>query len=154
MKLVSKEIHAYILSKPYNLFLIIGFLWLVGSFFTYYSAIEIQLHDNYIVIDFLVCLFFASVFFMVWVVYRFTKVKFWTVYLVWMHVLFTLAAFILVIMGIGYGNNFSESYNFNSLELIYQLYQGGIVLFVVGQLSFVINLIIGLLFQVINASVR
>jgi heme/copper-type cytochrome/quinol oxidase subunit 1 len=144
--------------KPYNLFLLIGFIFVVISLFvlSQHNSIDIHLHDTYFVITHTHFFWFLAILALfVWVLYLLTNKFLFSKALTWIHVIITILTLVFFALALYYGDNLSNLqprryYEYSSLDSFndYDRYTKtiGTVLSILifGQIIFVINVIVGL----------
>jgi hypothetical protein len=143
------------LTYPYSLLLSTGLLFLIFSLFARGNTIDIHLHDLVIIISykhvFWGCTFLLGLF---WIVYRLTyKLLPWR-FLTIVHILVTSGALILFflvpyILEIFRGAGILGVSNYESKQIMNYSLTIVSILLVVGQLLFLINLIVGLIKKLI-----
>jgi len=144
-------------SRPYNLFLLAGIIFVVSSLFTINQnkTVDIHLHDTYYIIGrthILWLLTFLA--FFVWALYILTNRFLLSKALTWAHVIITLLTLLLLetfFFGFNFTDHPTRRYldysNWNSFD-VYAQYSKTIVIIVIalvlGQVVFVVNFIGGL----------
>ena len=144
--------------KPYHLLLLTALAFLLISFFILKdnNAIDIHLHDTYFVIAHthvfwllaILCLF-------VWILYVITNKILFSKALTWVHVIFTILAMIIFVSDFYFANIFSNIkprryYDFSSWVSFRHASEFvkaigiALILFLSGQIIFVINFIAGI----------
>ncbi|WP_184549190.1 hypothetical protein [Mucilaginibacter sp. FT3.2] len=146
------------LNKPYNLFAIVALLFTVISFIPSNDSIDINLHDTYFVISTgallrllgCVCLLF-------WMVYLIFRKLVLSLILTWLHLLLTiipLAYFVILsVYHLALQGAPKRYYSVGQFENSRSSFIGDascfviIVLFLLGQVFFIVNLILGMVKQ-------
>jgi hypothetical protein len=141
-------------NQPFHLFLVTAILLLVFSFFTWGQSIDIHLHDTYFVIS---TIFFiwalGIVFFLVWTIYKLTSKVLWKRFLTWFHVLVTIFILIVLLTANFWHDKLIPPINRDFVS--FETFQADtereakvilplVIVFVAGQLAFVVNIIGGL----------
>ena len=140
--------------EPYSLFFLTGIVLFILSFFMWGQSLDFHIHDTYFVIATNYIIWpIALIFFLVWGLYKLTDKILWTKKLIWVHVLTTL--FVLIILAtfdiwhnkiippirreaVTVANIFEDQKREKVIALIIA------IIFIVGQLSYIINLIGGI----------
>ena len=141
-------------NEPYSLFFLTGIVLFILSFFMWGQSLDLHIHDTYFVIATNYFIWtIALLFFVVWGLYKLTYKILWTKKLIWLHVLTTLFAFIILATfdvwhdkiippikreAISVANIFEDQKREKVIALIIG------IIFIVGQLSYIVNLIGGI----------
>jgi cytochrome c oxidase subunit 1 len=144
--------------RPYNLLLLTGIVLLLTSFFVLKrdSAVDIHFHDTYYIIahaHFFCLLGIISLF--IWTLYLATKKMLYSKALTWTHVILTVLSVASVILILSFASNHFDAtpqryYDYNSWDLFKasQKYNTAIaiviVILLIGQVVFIVNIIAGL----------
>jgi hypothetical protein len=134
---------------PHNLFILAALLLFIISFFPGGRVIDIHLHDTMFVIS--MTYFFwalAIVLVLVWMIYLFTNNILLTKYLTWIHIIATLIVLIVLISAmLSEDEPRHEDINWETIEndlrkeeIIIQTFS---ILFLIGQIAFLLNLLGG-----------
>jgi hypothetical protein len=149
-KTSSKASH---LDKPYDLFLLTTLLLFICSFFMGGQSEDINLHDTYIVVSQIYIFWGLSFIFLLgWTLYRITGRFLLTNTLTWFHVLTTMIVVVVFITsGLWHDKVFPPIkrviFTFQTTQELpreSKIYLPLIIIFIVGQISYFINLIGGL----------
>ena len=140
--------------EPYSLFFLTGIVLFILSFFMWGQSLDLHIHDTYFVIAANYFIWtIALIFFLAWGLYKLTDRILWTKKLIWLHVLTTLFVFIILatfdvwhdeilppIRGeaVSVANIFEDQKKEKLIALIIA------IMFIVGQLSYIVNLIGGI----------
>lgn len=141
-------------NQPFQLFLVTAILLFVFSFITWGRNLDIHLHDTYFVIS---TIFFVwtlgIVFLLVWTVYKLTSKILYKRFLTWFHVLVTIFILIALLTANFWHNKLIPPIprDFVSFETFQadtereaKVILPLVVLFSLGQLAFIINIMVGL----------
>jgi hypothetical protein len=144
-----------ILNQPFNLFLLTAILLFVFSFVTWGQMTDIHLHDTKFVISRILLIWALGIIvFFAWVIYKLTSKILWKRFLTWVHVLVTLFILLVLLTAkfwydklippikrdfISF-DTFQEDSQ-REVKIILPL----VILFLAGQLAFVLNIIGGLI---------
>ena len=145
-------------SRPYNLLLLAGIVFVLSSLFTFNqnSTVDIYLHDTYYIIGrtyILWLLTFLTLF--IWALYIMTNKFLLSKALTWVHVIITILTLLLLIGTLFFGYNFTklttrrymDYSNWKSFDA-YAKYSKAIAVIVIalflGQVVYVVNFIGGL----------
>ena len=143
-------------NKPYNLFLLFSILFTVTGFFFYNRIIDIHLHDTYFVLQHAFLFWWGvAIFLFLWGICWATKQILYSNKLLWMHVVFTIAAVSMICMlpflnhpHAGLAGTPRRYYDAESAFLkVMKEFSGigfGIVLFFLSQVILLINLLLRL----------
>jgi len=133
--------------RPYNILGLFGVLLTIMSLLVS-STIDIHFHDTYYIIGFkdffwlfgLIFLFFA-------IIYRISRKILLSKYLTWLHIIITLLSFITLVVLVMLGDNPSRRYidtdpwsNFNKFNGISNIISWTMIVFLAGQIVFVVNI--------------
>ena len=144
-----------ILNPPFNLLLLTAILLFVFSFVTWGQMIDIHLHDTKFVISTILFIWALGIIVLLaWAIYKLTNKILWKRFLTWIHVLVTL--FILIVLLTA---NFWHDILIPSIKrdfISFDTFQEDsqrevriilsfVILFLAGQLAFVLNIIGGLI---------
>ena len=145
--------------RPYNLLLLTAVIVSTASFFVFNKAFDFHVRDTYFVVT-LSYLFWAVCLLLLlfWTVYLLTKRLLFSVILTWAHVIATTSSLIIILIVSLLGTNSYNGlagmprryYDYDSWNtfILYNYQAKGILiaflLILVGQLAYVINLIIGI----------
>jgi heme/copper-type cytochrome/quinol oxidase subunit 1 len=139
--------------RPYNFLSFLGIVLIIISFFVVSSTIDIHLHDTYYIIGYqqffwliaLIILFFA-------LLYRITNQVLLSKFLTWLQIIITLLSFIALIAFIFWGNEATRRYidvsawnSFHRLSVISKIISWIVLIFIFGQVVFIVNIIGGLI---------
>lgn len=145
-------------SRPYNLLLLAGIVFMLSSLFTFKqnNTIDIHLHDTYYIIAHTHILWLLTfLVFFVWTLYSLTNRFLLSMALTWAHVIITLLTLFLLIGTLFFGYNFTDLTTRRYLDYsnwksydAYAQYSKAIVIIVIalflGQIIYVVNFIGGL----------
>lgn len=139
-----------IASRLYQLFLIGAICFFVISFFTSSQTIDIHIHDTYFVIGvFHFYIFIAFVLLFFWLLYLLLKNFLFSNLLTWIHIiaiLISISLFAILMYKMPHQQRAYFDINlWTSFNTISKAANSAILIFVSSQLSFVINIIGGLL---------
>ncbi|PVD49374.1 hypothetical protein DC498_25390 [Terrimonas sp.] len=139
---------------PFHLFLLIAILLFVFSFITWGESIDLHLHDTYFVISTIFFIWALGIaFLLVWAIYMLTSKILWKRFLTWVHVLVTIFILIALLAANFWHDklippikrDFVSFETFQSdTEREVKIFLPLVVLFLVGQLAFLINILVGL----------
>lgn len=142
--------------QPYNIFILAALLLFIISFFPGGGVIDIHLHDTMVVIS-MTHFFWALsiVLLLVWMIYLFTNNILLTKYLTWIHIIATLIVLIVLISAmLSEDEPRHENITWKTIEndlrkeeIIIQTFS---ILFLIGQIAFIINLLGGFCRRVFN----
>ena len=156
---MTSNVKMKFLNPPYNLFLLTALILFIISFFMWGQSLDLHLHDTYFVISTIYFIWaFALIFLVVWTIYKLTNKILLTKYLTWLHVVTTLIVLILLMTA---GLWFDKLLPPIKREVVsYQTFLDDqqrelkvilpiAIIFIVGQVSWGINLIGGLIKRVL-----
>jgi hypothetical protein len=144
-----------ILNPPFNLFLLTAILLFVFSFVTWGQMIDIHLHDTKFVISTILFIWALGIIVLLaWAIYKLTCKILWKRFLTWFHVLVTLFILIVLLTANFWHDklippikrdfiSFDTFQEYNQREV--KIIQPLVILFLAGQLAFVLNIIGGLI---------
>ena len=149
-----KKLKSKILNPPFNLFLPTAILLFVFSFVTWGQMTDIHLHDTKFVISTILFIWaLVIIVLLAWAIYKLINKFLWKRFLTWFHVLVTL--FILIVLlsaNLWHDELIPPKRNFVSLDTFQEDSQQEtriilslVILFLAGQLAFVLNIIGGLI---------
>lgn len=142
-------------AQPYFLFLLTGVILIIATFFTFDQTIDFSFHDTYFVVAVNYFIWAAAIlFFLLWGIYKVTDRFLWTKKLTWIHVSLTILVLILLsIIGFWHDKilppikrdtvSYQDIIDVQKREgiLAYPI----MILFIVGQIAYFVNLIVGLI---------
>lgn len=144
-----------IVSRPFQLLLAFAILLILSSFLAGRGTLDIHLSDTYYVFDgVFIIRAMAMLLLLDWLLYRFTYKFLFSRALIWVHVLITIALVIVVVVFL-----FSEGrphprryfdYNYTDIsdvsgKNVINFIPGFIILLLLAQLLYIINLLLGVL---------
>lgn len=151
--------HSVLKQRPYNLLLLIAILLFIAGLFSFNTLIDIHLHDTYVVfpLSFLVWLP-AIILFVFWFIYLVTKQFLFSKKLMWTHIILTIITSLSLLTlpylttysseGVpGMPRRYYDYGEFNRLKIWSNLTNLAVITFVIlllGQLTYFINLFVGL----------
>lgn len=150
-----KNIKIRIANQPYFLFLVTGFVLTFSTLFMFGQSVDFHLHDTYFIVSinyFILAL--AGLFFISWTIYKLIDRFLWTKILTWTHVLLTILVLILLsTIGFWHGKILPpiKSETISYQNIIDDQKRKGIIaylvmtIFVLGQVAYFVNLIVGLI---------
>ncbi len=145
--------------RPYNLLLLTAVLILIASFFAFDQTFDIHLHDTYFIIttthSFWVIIILLLIF---WTLYLLTKRFLFSKVLTWLNVVILVATSVFLVVISFYSNSYYNGlagmprryYDYNSWDtfILYNNMTKGvlvtILLLILGQIIFIVNIVIGL----------
>jgi heme/copper-type cytochrome/quinol oxidase subunit 1 len=133
---------------PYSLFGIMGLLLFALSFFIPSQTVDIHVHDTYYVLDSnFITNFMAILLLMLFTLCSFLKQQLSSLLLSWLHVVFTFLAFLLVMIVVYKGTpaNQQKMLDGSSFQSFNSIVTATVLLFLLGQVFFVVNVIYGVL---------
>jgi cytochrome c oxidase subunit 1 len=148
--------------RPYELLGIMALLMFLVSFVDSNSALDINMHDTYFVIAHAhICWFFSGVLLFLWSMGVLFRRYIWSITLSWVQVILTLISVIaflkIVVMGVSLSGVPRRYYAFTEFEQqkswfsTTSVYVFMLLLIVLGQLIFIINVITGFLRKVLRS---
>ncbi|WP_448700246.1 hypothetical protein ACFGVR_00105 [Mucilaginibacter sp. AW1-3] len=148
--------------RPYDLLGVTALLLFLMSFVLSNSAMDINLHDTYVVIAHMhLCWFFSGALLFLWSMGILFRNYIWSVTLSWIQVVLTLLSvitFIKLAIGTGLDGIPRRYYAFSEFNQSKQWFSTAsayvfmLLLIVIGQIVFVVNVIGGLLRKVLNSA--
>ena len=144
-----------ILNPPFNLLLLTAILLFVFSFVTWGQMTDIHLHDTKFVISTILLIWALGIIvLLVWAIYKLTSKILWKRFLTWVHVLVTLFILLVLLTANFWHDKLIPPIkrDFISLDTFQEDNQRDarivlplVILFLAGQLAFVLNFIGGLI---------
>lgn len=141
-------------NKPYLLFPLTAIVLFILSFFLWGQSIDLHIHDTYFIISTNYFIWsIALIFFSGWGLYQFTDKILWTKKLIWIHVLTTLFTFLVLatfeiwhdkILPPIKAETISLEDIFASQKRERLTAQIIAIIFIAGQLAYIINLVAGI----------
>ena len=145
--------------RPYHLLLLTAFAILIVSLFTSDETVDIYLHDTYFIIALAHFLQAMSVLLLIlWTLYLFAQRFLLSKFLMWMHIIFTIASLLFLVAILFYSNHYYQGLagkprryydygSWNQIMLSKNLTKGVLATFLMvmlGFFAFIINFFIGL----------
>jgi cytochrome c oxidase subunit 1 len=150
--------------RPYTVLLLTAVLFFIAGLFSFNYPIDIHLHDTYFVIPMTYLVWIPTitlVFF--WLIYLLTKRLLFSKFLTWTHIVFTILCTIFIVTipflstysyaGGGAPRRYYDYGSFTSYKIFGNMTRIIIIAFIIlifGQLTYFINLIVGLYKKVIT----
>jgi hypothetical protein len=147
---MPQRIKKILLNQPYGLFAVIALIIFLLAFFVKERTIDIHTHDTMFVFS-LAHIFWAItiLLFLGWGIYKLVVKVLWSKYLTWFHVVTTLFFFIfLIIISLLPTKPPSQALSWKirnqEIQLEKIIYGSILILFIVAQICFLVNLVGGL----------
>jgi len=152
---VPTSLKTRLTAQPYFLFLLTGFILIIATFFTFDQTIDFRFHDTYLVVaaNYFIGVL-AILFFLLWGIYKVTDRFLWTKKLTWTHVSLTILVLILLAIIVFWHDRIFPPIKRDTVsfqDIIDAQKREGIItytimiLFIVGQIAYFVNLIVGLI---------
>ena len=142
-------------NEPYSLFLLTAILLFMLSFLMWGQSLDLHIHDTYIIITTNYFVWTISlIFFLVWGLYKLTDKILWTKKLIWLHVLTTIFVLIFSATIEAWHDKIMPTIKTTDVVSLQKVFEDQkrkqiitltiSIIFIVGQLSFFVNLVGGL----------
>ncbi len=151
---MTTSIQTRLVNQPYSLFFLTGIILFILSFFVWGQSLDLHIHDTYFVIAANYFIWtIALIFFFVWALYKLTDKILWTKKLIWLHVLTTIFVLILLATIEVWHDKIIPPIKRETIAVkdIFEdqkreqvIGQTIAIIFIIGQLSYVVNLVGGI----------